>query len=72
MSPHTPRLLAVRVVDGVGGVEVFAVLGEDLGEHDVSLVSVDIVIGVTIHKQAGQGSVGMDIKDHVYRRGFIK
>ena len=65
MPPHAPRLLAVRVVDGVGGVEVLAVLGEDLGEHDVPLVPVDVIIGVTVHKKAGQGSVGVDVKDHV-------
>ena len=71
MTPHAPRLLAVRVVDGVGGVEVLAVLGEDLGEHDMPLVSVDIVIGVSVHKEAGQSGVGMDIKDHVYEVGSI-
>ena len=61
VSPHTSALLPVRVVDGVGGVEVLAVLGEDLGEDDVPLVPVDVVIGVPVHEESGEGGVGVDV-----------
>ena len=53
MPPHTPALLPVRVVDGVAAVEVLAVLGQDLGEDNVSLVPVDVVVGVPVDKEAG-------------------
>ena len=65
MPPHTPALLPVRVVDGVAAVEVLAVLGQDLGEDNVSLVAVDVVVGVPVDKEAGQRSVGMNIQDQV-------
>ena len=66
VSPHTPALLPVRVVDGVGGVEVLAVLRQNLREDDVSLVPVDIVVGVAIDKQAGQSGVSVDIQDQIW------
>ena len=66
MAPHAPGLLNVRVVDGVGGVEVLAVLRQNLGEDDVSLVPVDIVVGVAIDKEAGQSGVSVDIQDEVW------
>ena len=65
MPPHTPALLPVRVVDGVAAVEVLAVLGQDLGEDNVSLVPVDVVVGVPVDKEAGQRRVGVDIQDQV-------
>ena len=65
MAPHTAALLLVRVVDGVAAVEVVAVLGENLGEDNVSLVPVDVVVGVPVDKEAGQRRVGVDIQDQV-------
>ena len=65
VPPHTPALLPVRVVDGVAAVEVLAVLGQDLGEDNVSLVPVDVVVGVPVDKEAGQRRVGVDIQDQV-------
>ena len=65
MPPHTPALLLVRVVDGVVAVEVVTVLGQNLGEDNVSLVPVDVVIGVAVDKETSQGGVGVDIEDQV-------
>ena len=65
VSPHTPALLLVRVVDGVVAVEVVAVLSEDLGEDNVPLVAVHVVVGVAVDKEASQGGVGVDIENQV-------
>ena len=65
MTPHTPALLLVGIVDGVGAVEVVAVLGEDLGEDNVPLVPVDVVVGVAVDEEPREGGVSVDVQHQI-------
>lgn len=69
MPPGRARLLRVGVVDGVLVAEVLrAVLRQDLWEDEVSLVAVDVVVGVAVDEEARQGGVGVNVQDGVLTR----
>ena len=57
MPSHRATLLLVSVVDGVVAVEIITVLGQNLREHDVSLIPRSrINIKDQLSHNGGQGS----------------